>query len=184
MPFGRSFHRTTAAAQPKPKGAVRIGQQLPSIAGGLTPSGAVASDLLEAVVAKLKADGNVTAQVPATNIYLDQAPVNTTFPFIVVVEIGETAAHSSADATPSYGYIDTGQLQVSIFATGAETCRTIGGLVETSLTDPSLTFTAGYLMNMRRGQRGPTVLDPDPGPGGVDVWHRPLTFQTVIGRFL
>jgi hypothetical protein len=44
----------------------------------------------------------------------------------------------------------------------------------------AVTCEEGTILDIRREGLGTTVLDPDPGPDGDDVWQHTMTFSYTI----
>lgn len=183
----------SAAPLPKPPGVpptlLLLQRKVPKKPPGVPPillllSRAKAqqtADLLEAIAGSLNSNGTVSSLVPG-GFWADSAPDGTPFPYGVVIEIAEAARFSSVDSSGTLPFIDDGQVQISIFVEGGKAAaRSLGQQVENALNDAKLTFSKGYLMNLRRIHRT-SALDPTKGPNGGDCWQRILTFNTSVGR--
>lgn len=143
----------------------------------------MAADLSDAIVAALKADETVAADFGG-GFWANFAPVSTPPPFVVVTELGESASFSSVDGAGAVPCVDTGQIQVSVFCEDSRTlAKELGQTIENFLNDRALTFTSGYLMNLRRTFHT-TTIDPDPFRDGHYLWQRIITFTTTVGRTL
>lgn len=141
----------------------------------------MANDLSDAIIAALRGNatiaGFVTGGFSAGHVSPPPTP-----PYAIVMEIGESPSFSSLDSAGKYPYIDTGQIQLSLFVANSKTlAKSFGLQIETFLTDNALAFSTGYLMNLRRSFRI-TVEDPDPYVDGQYLWHHVLTFDTQVGR--
>lgn len=140
---------------------------------------AAPADLFEAVIARLS--GTLSATITG-GIWGGVAPPGTSFPYAVLVEVGSSDEYTTPD-NHGVGTLNTGQIQVSVFHTGRSAARAIGRTVASTLTDATLTFADGYLMNFRRASVI-TSLDDSLGQTAKPVWHDAQTFDYQIGGTL
>jgi len=136
---------------------------------------AVAADLLEAIYLAFTGAGLGTT-FPG-GLWLDRAPNGTAFPF---------ATYSVASDVDEFDTSDTHQrqyqVQFSAYDTGKESARlarkAIRAVMLPALADwAPLSWTGG--VEIGRFPAGQTLnLDPDRGPGGVDVWQ--ATFDVLF----
>lgn len=141
------------------------------------------ADLLEAIIAHCDADATIAAALPG-GVFTDVAPLGAALPLAVVTDLGETDDWQSPTADGTVPYDDMGTIQISVFAPAKDTARAGMRVIEASLNDAPLTFTAGTLLYLRRRGRPHTTRDPDLGPDGEDVWMQTLMFESVVSRTL
>ncbi len=144
--------------------------------------GAVAGtpdDFFEALVAYLLADAGLMAALPG-GVSADDGVVGDVLPYAVLSEQGFDTLNESATSTPNG--IDTGQVQVMIFAEGKALARSLRRRAVAAIQDVPLAFATGTLIYLRDAGPLPATKDPDLGPNGVDVWVETLVFDVVIGR--
>jgi hypothetical protein len=165
------FQITSQAFAPRPVGRVFVGR-------GLAKFPPIPVDLLEAVIAWLNADTNVMAAVTA--VAGDEAAVDTGFPYLVCIDVDGPTDYQSQTADGSIPYDDHASIQVTIVGVGKESVRSLTRVVDKSLNDAPLVFTAGTLNWFRRKTKPHDELDPDRGPNGADVWRRILIYDALI----
>ncbi len=144
------------------------------------------ADLAEAIAARLKADGGLAAALAGGGgVWAGQAPNVDLLPYVVIVEPSdEEADYETVGDDGKIPYDDESEVQVSCFAAASKSAaKAIGTLVQQCLDDAPLTFDDGDLLELRRVGRH-TELDPDPGPGNVDVWMHVLRFRAIVARTL
>lgn len=138
-------------------------------------TGSLAADLLDAIYMAFGSAG-LGATFPG-GLWLDRAPNGAAFPF---------ATYSVASDVDEFDTSDTHQRQYTVqfaaYHTGKESAR----LVRRSLRAVMLPATADWAplvwsggVEIGRFPAGQTLnLDPDRGPGGVDVWQ--ATFDVLF----
>ncbi len=141
--------------------------------GGSAPT--VAADLLEAIYLAFVAVG-LGSTFPG-GLWLDRAPNGTEFPF---------ATYSVASDVDEFDTSDTHQrqyqIQFSAYHTGKESARLARKALRAAMLPAAadwvpLEWTGG--LEIGRFPGGQTLnLDPDRGPGGVDVWQ--ATFDVLF----
>lgn len=142
--------------------------------GGSPPS--AYATLLEAVVATLR-----TAMVTPGDLsgVYDRIPPTLNVPYATCVEVG-----NSRDWTDTAGgYVDSGMIQVTVFASRKKAARTLGDSVAVLLNDADLSFDEGNLMLLRQDSR-PAQADPDREPGGEPLYAEIRTFRYMISSGL
>lgn len=143
------------------------------VGGGVAPT--TYATLLEAVVATLKA-----SLVPGTlsGVY-DRIPPTLRPPYATCLEIGISRDWSDTAG----GYVDSGQVQVQVYAATKKSCRTLGDSVASLLNDAALTFDEGHLMVLRQSSRL-AEIDPDRGPDGAPLHVETRTFDYKLSSGL
>jgi hypothetical protein len=176
VPAGRPV---VAAWQPRPRGAVRAGLSVTILAGlSQTPSPV---DLLEAVLAHLQADGTLAATFGGRFVS-DEEALGSAFPYVVVDEVQGPWSYQSRDNSGAIPVDDHRQVRVTIVSVGKAAVRVAGRLVHSSLWDANLTFGTGTLMWFRNETAPTDQLDPERGPGNVDIWRRTYVYEATIAR--
>jgi hypothetical protein len=142
-----------------------------------------ATDLLEAMVAQLQGDTAVTSMLAqgANSIVGDELAAAGLFPYVVLIEVSGPTEYQTTDGS-SYPYDDHPSFQLTVVGTGKEPVRQIAHAVQHSLLDAALSFTTGTLQLLRRSGPAFDSLDPDRGPGGIDVFRRVLLFESIVSR--
>ena len=139
-------------------------------------------DLIEAVVAQLKADP-LCVSLLTGGVFSQFAGAQTAEPFAVVIEVGGAREHVAGDGTNPTSYHDDGTFQVSAFAPTRSTAVAAGHAIMLALNDAALTFSGGTLSYLRQTNRY-CERDPDLGKNGVAVWHELREFRFIIaGEF-
>jgi hypothetical protein len=110
-------------------------------------------------------------------------PMEPTLPYADLGEFEEEADYQSEDDDGSAPYEDRAEIPVSIYASSASECKTLGRQLASTLTDAALTFSDGELLYLRRAKKGSApTLDPDPAPGGGDCWSLLVTFKAITSK--
>lgn len=148
----------------------------PGSAGPL-PTGPIPDDLVDAVVARIRARlvlaGSLTwfGTGPAPSGAGSARPG----PDLPYAQLGEPDEDDSWWTT-SADQLATGHLAVSCYAATKKAARLAGDRVAAALNDAPLAFSAGVLVYLRQSARTAT-LDPDPAPGGGDCWVEARQFK-------
>ena len=144
--------------------------------GGATVTPVVTyADLWESLVAYV--DTSVTALAGA--IYADRSP-NTeedgdakTLPY-AVYDQGVGGVIDYMTISPQ---ITSGTASIAIYSTSKTEANSLARSLASTLKDAPLEFTDGTLMYFRARTIYQGTLDPDPGPGGVDIYQSVVLFD-------
>ena len=144
----------------------------------LAYSGAVApayDTLLAACVAALKA-----ALVPGSlsGVY-DEIPPGLALPYATIVEVGNSRRYTDTAG----GYVDSGMIQVAVYASGKAAARDLADAVADALDDADLEFAEGTLMLLRQGSRL-AGTEPDRAPGGGAIRSETRTYEYMFSSGL
>lgn len=131
--------------------------------------------LLAAALATLKA---ALVSGSLTGIY-DQIPRTLALPYATIAEVGNSRQYTDT----SGGYVDSGMIQVTVFAPGKKAARDLADLVADALNDADLVFGEGTLMLLRQGSRI-AAIEPDVAPGGGPVRSETRTFEYMFSSGL
>lgn len=148
----------------------------------------MAADLVSAVVDRMRAYSPLISAIGenvttphGTKIWVDFAEGRPSPPWITIVELGESITHDSPDQTGLAGSYATGDIQVSVFATGKKQSRSIGQMVILALVDAPLTLDDGYLIEIRDSSRNVQV-EHAIAPGYPTIYHYFVVFTYQVGR--
>lgn len=144
---------------------------------------------MSAIINVLEASSSLSTafgNAPSTKKYWKcLAPAGTALPYLTYnwADSGdEAAAYESRDVADNLTpYIDDGEMAFIIRAVGKEAALALGRQVQAVLNDAPLAISDGTQLLFRRKRRR-SQLDPDKGPGGVDVWQRILIFRSIVSR--
>ena len=155
-----------------------------SLSGSATVALVVAADLFEAIVAACNADSTLrgTGYFNRSGwLWISEAPEGEPMPYAVLTQPASNLSFSTFTDDGSEPTVESATYQVSLFSTDRELNRTIGDRINASLSSAALTHADGYLMSLRCTSAA-DLLDPDRGPGGVDVWQRVLLLDVLDGH--
>ena len=150
----------------------------------LTAAAAVSlpADLFEAIVNACHTDATLTSLFGRTGwLWITEAPDGEPMPYAVLSQPSSDLSFSSFTDDGSEPTVETATFQVSIFSANRATNQAIGDQINASLTPAQLVHADGYLMSLRCTSSA-DMLDPDRGPGGVDVWQRVLLLDALEGH--
>lgn len=109
----------------------------------------------------------VGAKVPGlAGPYYSRAPRDTALPFAVY-----SAGGASVDYMSGSPSLQSGSFALAIYSTDIVQARSLARAVRASLRDAQLMFAEGNMHYIRADSIYEGVLDPDPGPAGVNVWQ-------------
>lgn len=142
------------------------------------------SDLIEAIVAKIKADATC-ASLLTGGVYVDlgRQGALTAGPMVVITEVGGSPRWTAGGGSERATRIDDLTIQASCYATSRATAKTCGNAVAAALNDASLTFTEGTLCYIRQTNRYAN-RDMDLGPGGATVWAEHREIRAITSQEL
>lgn len=149
--------------------------------GTLNPTPGIPYDLVDAVVAWLRA--NLLASLLPGGIHYGFAgPMpdgsKRPMPYIQVLRVSESRQMHSNGI-----YIATGLLQVSVFGPPRTGTAQAADAVSTALAYPHLFFQRGRLMYFAEADLR-SDKDPDPGPGGGPVYQEMRMFNYTLNSTL
>lgn len=141
-------------------------------------SGVVYADLLEAIVARLLGDGDVSGSV-GSRVYFGLARGNTPFPYVTLRQIG-TRRHWTAGGK----YLEDVIVQISVFGeAGVSDVSEMGRTIADALIPTPYTFTNGVCQSALPGS---TVIleDPAPSKSGRAIYQDATDWTFTVGREL
>lgn len=131
--------------------------------------------LLAACVAALRA-----ALVPGSlsGVY-DEIPPGLALPYATCVEVGNSRRYTDTAG----GYVDSGMIQVAVYAAGKAAARDLADAVADALDDADLEFAEGSLMLLRQGSRA-AGTEADRAPGGGAIKSETRTYEYMFSSGL
>ncbi len=151
------------------------------------------ADLIDAVIAQLESDSNVTtafgdtwnqvAQTGVAKFFTDMAD-QVDPPYAVFQELGESYDYMTRVIGGVVNYTAPGQMQCDIWAPDRYQARQLGQLVARSLDDAPLVWPAQQLMEFRLIR---SSFIPNPAGSGVGVpimFHRVFFFEFMYSGTL
>jgi hypothetical protein len=140
------------------------------------------ADMVEAIVGTCNADATLLGLFGRPKwLWINEAPDREPMPYAVLSQPESNLAFSSIQDDGSEPAVESAMYQVSIFSTNRALNRSIGERINAWLTTADLQHTDGYLMAMWLTSAA-DLLDPDRGPGGVDIWQRVLMLDCTEGH--
>jgi hypothetical protein len=140
------------------------------------------ADLYEALADLLSADSTLTSLFGRDDwFWYGVGPTADTLPYAVLSDVdGKTQGEAGTIA----GQLDDGSFQIATYATSRALSRSLGravaAAIETASQADTITFDEGTLLYLRRSGGGFDQLDPDPAPGGGDVWGHVIQFKAIV----
>jgi len=142
-------------------------------------------DLLEATISYLQGQTSLNALFGPPPWIWDVAPMGQQFPFVRLVDVNESPYYYASSGTETGNEIDRNHFQISVFTLGSKLqAIQLANAIRSVLNDAPLNFQTGTLLMIRCSSRAVATLDPDPGPGGQNVWHSTLMFVADVHRQL
>ena len=140
-----------------------------------------AADLMEAIVMACHDDATLTSLCGRNEwLWLNEAPHSEPIPFATISNPASDISWESTGDDGLRSAIARQQYQVDVFHSSRSTARAIGQRIVAVLNLLEPTYDSGYLIQLFP-TRSTDALDPDRGPGGVDVWHRTILFDALEG---
>lgn len=143
------------------------------------------------IYSTLTGNAPLVAMVPVAQIWYSTAPPDAsvtgkdTLPEIVFWSAGGPGPQYNAPAVQGAQYIDQLQFQVDIYSNDPDKNRAIELLVDGLLNLKTLPIDTGLCMRiMRTSPKEVLILEPEPSPNDLDVWHTPLIYEYMIQRTL
>lgn len=139
----------------------------------------------------LTGNAPLVALVPVAQIWYSDAPPNpavagkATLPNVSFWSVGGPGPQYNAPAIAGAQYIDQLQFQVDIYSTDPDINRQIEAALDPLLNLKIISIDTGICMRiMRTSPREVLLLEPEPSPGDLDVWHTPLVYELMTQRTL
>lgn len=153
---------------------------------GSTPT--TSPDLLDALWGLCDGTSALTTAFGRSGwLWLGEGPEAEPLPYAVIFDplATEDIDYQSVNAQGQIPYDGTGQLQINVFATTRPAVKTLAKAIALAVNDAesSIVFDDGSLIHIRAYTLS-EFLDPDKGPGGTDVWVRPILIDTKVSRTL
>jgi hypothetical protein len=140
------------------------------------------ADLFEAIVVACNTDATLASLFGRQGwLWITEAPDGEPMPYAVLSQPASELSFSTFTDDGSEPTVESATYQVSIFSTSRALNQSIGDQVNASLSPADLRHADGYLMALRVTSAA-DMLDPDRGPGGVDVWQRVLLLDVLEGH--
>lgn len=140
-------------------------------------------DLPEAIAHRLDTDAAVSllfGSTPGvgTKFWALEAPLGVALPYLVVIPVWENFSYTSAA-----GYLGDAQIQVSVFAEGLASAKTLSKAATRYLNLYPPIMSGAILAKLRLSDTL-RVLDDTKGPNGADVWQMIANFDAILSRSL
>lgn len=146
-----------------------------------TRSIATSTDIFDAIYNWATTDSTLPGLMGSSNwLFQEEAPAGQTMPYVIVHSPDFDQEFESIGSGGDVPWWSQGSFHVSIFATTRTQLQAIEAAWVASLNDAPLVYTSGYLLMLRHGF-SQEMLDPDRGPGGVDVWQRVISMNLFFG---
>jgi hypothetical protein len=137
----------------------------------------MAATLPEAVAVSLLADASLTTAFGRAGwLWRDEAPAGEPVPVAVLAVPDRTR-----DTLSNRSSVVAWTLQLTVWATTRVAAATLGAAAAAVLEAATITFTDGTLLSVRRAGHD-DGLDPDRGPGGIDLWRRVTLFDALTSH--
>ena len=119
------------------------------------------------------------AQRVPVRIAIDEIPPGLALPYATCVEVGNSRRYTDTAG----GYVDSGMIQVAVYAAGKAAARDLADAVADALDDADLEFAEGSLMLLRQESRL-AGTEPDRAPGGGAIKSEIRTFTYMFSSGL
>jgi hypothetical protein len=138
-------------------------------------------DLVSAVWEWLNSDSAVAAALGQVDggqkvWSVGSAPNYVALPYVVIHDSDDEYTYEAPTAPTR---LETGDMQIDVFAQTSTLAKSLGQLIIASLKDQDFALTNADTIYLRCRTRSCT-LDPDPGTDGLDVWHEVMLFHTIV----